>query len=89
MFQHPNTFGYSMWKQDFETILKLMPTDTDNQREAIPRMIGLQKYLQVFENHNWPKIQKLHTYLDELDRRRGTDWRSIFPYLDISESGKC
>ena len=23
------------------------------------------------------------TYLDELDRRRSTDWRSVFSYLDI------
>ena len=23
------------------------------------------------------------TYLDELDRRRSTNWRSVFPYLDI------
>ena len=85
MFQHPNIFGYSMWEKDFETILKLMPTDTENQREAIPRMVGLQKYLQVFKTHNWPDVKKLHIYLDELDRRRGTDWRSVFPYLDISE----
>lgn len=85
MFQHPKTFGYSMWEKDFETILKLMPTDTDNQREAIPRMIGLQKYLQVFKDHNWDDVNKLHVYLDELDRRRKTDWRSVFPYLNISK----
>ena len=84
MFQHPNIFGYSMWEKDFETILKLMPTDTENQREAIPRMVGLQKYLQVFKTHNWADVKKLHIYLDELDRRRGTDWRSVFPYLNIS-----
>ena len=29
------------------------------------------------------QIAKLHAYLDELDRRRSTDWRSLFPYLVV------
>jgi hypothetical protein len=29
------------------------------------------------------EIKKLHEYLDELDRRRKTDWRSLFPYLVV------
>ena len=84
LFQHPSTFGYSMWEKDFEKILQLMPTDTNEQREAIPRMIGLQKYLQIFEGHNWQDVKKLQIFLDELDRRRSTNWREIFPYLNIS-----
>jgi hypothetical protein len=27
------------------------------------------------------EINKLRTYLDELDRRRGTAWRKTFPWL--------
>jgi hypothetical protein len=48
-------------------------------------MQGLQKQLQVSKNHNYSEIHKLHVYLDELDRRRGTNWKNIFPYLDINE----
>jgi hypothetical protein len=82
-YQHPGTFPYNFWAEDFDRILSGMPTDTDNQKEAVLRMIGMQKQLQKNQHYDVKKIQQLHTYLDELDRRRSTDWRSIFPYLNI------
>lgn len=86
MFQHPNIFAYDFWARDFERIYQAMPTDTNEQREAISRMQGMESYLKTFHTNNWPEIQKLHVLLDELDRRRGTDWRSVFPYLNVSET---
>ena len=83
MFQHPNIFAYSMWEKDFENILAAMPVDTIEQQEAIPRMIGLQRYLQQSIKHKHDEIKKLHVYLDELDRRRGTDWQKLFGYLKV------
>ena len=83
MFQHPNIFSYSMWEKDFEHILQAMPRDTVEQQEAIPRMQGLQQYLKTFTKHNFGMIHQLHVYLDEIDRRRSTSWRKLFPYLDI------
>ena len=84
-YQHPDAFGYDFWAKDFERILETMPTDTNEQREAIPRMQGMQRQLQQVTQYDYQRIRQLHTYLDELDRRRSTDWRSIFPYLDIQE----
>ena len=60
-----------------------MPTDNISQQEAIPRMIGLQRRLQNTCRQDPIQIAKLHAYLDELDRRRSTDWRSLFPYLVV------
>lgn len=85
MWQHPKTFAYEFWQETFDKIFQAMPSDTHEQREAIPRMQGLQKFLQTFRSHDWNSVKKLHIYLDELDRRRGTQWRSIFPYLDIQQ----
>jgi hypothetical protein len=85
MFQHPQVFSYDMWSQDFDNIFKAMPKNTVHQLEAIPRMQGLQRQLQQVKQHDYPEIHKLHVYLDELDRRRKTNWRSLFPYLDIHE----
>jgi len=82
-FQHPDIFDYSLWADDFEHILKIMPTDNISQQEAIPRMIGLQRRLQNTCRQDPIQIAKLHAYLDELDSRRGTDWRSLFPYLVV------
>lgn len=83
IYQHPKQFAYDLWAADFERILRAMPQDLEQQREAIPRMQGHQKLLQQHTQHNYKRISELHTYLDELDRRRNTDWRQLFPYLDI------
>jgi len=82
-YQHPDAFPYDFWADDFDRIFEAMPTDTDQQREAIPRMTGMQKQLQQVKNYDYNRIDQLHVYLDEIDRRRSTDWRKIFPYLDI------
>jgi len=84
MFQHPKIFAWDFWKNDFERILAAMPTDTLAQQEAIPRMQGMQSLLQQQQVHDIHAIQQLQVYLDELDRRRSTNWRSLFSYLDIS-----
>jgi hypothetical protein len=84
-YQHPDAFAYDFWADDFERILATMPTDTNEQREAIPRMQGMQRQLQQVTQYDYRRIGQLHTYLDELDRRRSTDWRGIFPYLNIQQ----
>lgn len=82
-YLHPRNFKYSMWEKDFDRILSAMPTDTIHQQEAIPRMIGMQKQLQQVTESDYTQISRLYTYLDEMDRRRGTNWRELFSYLDI------
>lgn len=82
-FQHPRIFSGNFWRRDFERIFAAMPRDTEQQLEAIPRMQGIWNLLQAVTTPDTHGISQLHTYLDELDRRRGTDWRSIFPYLDL------
>ena len=74
-----------MWADDFDKILKEMATYTIHQQEAIPRMQGMQKQLQQSTKNNYTRIGQLHTYLDEMDRRRNTNWRELFSYLDIHE----
>jgi hypothetical protein len=79
-YQHPENFAWSFWQKDFERIFSLIdPNDCDLQ----DRLSGIQSQLKQRTQHNFAEIKKLHIYLDELDRRRGTNWRLIFPYLDI------
>lgn len=82
-FQHPDIFDYSLWADDFNKIFKVMQNDTVTKQEAISRMNGLQKRLQNTCKQDNIKINQLHEYLDELDRRRGTSWRELFPYLIV------
>jgi hypothetical protein len=83
MFQHPKTYAWNFWAKDFERILAAMSRRTPEQQEAVPRMLGLQSLLQQQHSHNYQDIDKLRIYLDEMDRRRGTNWRTLFSYLDI------
>jgi hypothetical protein len=84
-YLHPEVFSYEHWTKDFDRIFSAMPQRTVDQQEAIPRMQGMQKQLQQSTRNNYKKIDQLRTYLDELDRRRGTNWRELFSYLDINE----
>jgi hypothetical protein len=83
-YLHPDIFEYSMWEEDFNRILTTMSDQSADDKEALTRMIGLQKRLQNTCKLNQNEINKLHQYLDELDRRRGTNWRDLFPYLIIN-----
>ena len=83
MFQHPKTYSWDFWAGDFERIFAAMPQRTAEQQESIPRMQGLQSLLQQQTSHNYHDIEQLRVYLDEMDRRRNTNWRSLFSYLDI------
>jgi hypothetical protein len=84
MFQHPKIYAWDFWAKDFDRILSAMPQNTVEQLEAIPRMQGLQSLLKQQTHHNYHDINQLRVYLDEIDRRRGTDWRKLFSYLDVS-----
>jgi hypothetical protein len=82
-YQNPKIFDYSFWKNDLEEIIKLMRGNSAESIELVQRMTGLQKMLQANCKQDNDKIVELHAYLDELDRRRNTDWRSLFPYLIV------
>ena len=81
MFQHPKNFAWSEWENDFNRLSNVMREDTRDQRDAKQRMAGLKQQLQQIKEPNIPEIRKLQTYLDELDRRRGTNWRPLFPFI--------
>jgi len=82
-FQHPDIFDYSLWADDFDRIFATMRNNTAEDKETILRMVGLQKRLQDTCKQDSDNISKLHAYLDELDRRRNTNWRNLFPYLIV------
>jgi hypothetical protein len=88
MFQHPKIYAYEFWQPDFERIFKTMRSDNQMQKSALQRMEGMRQFMSTFQEYRWTEIEKLHVLLDEFDRRRGTDWRSVFPYLNVSDPSK-
>jgi hypothetical protein len=75
-----NIFGKQEFAESAEHILKLMPTTTDEEQTACNYMNGIFSEI-LTDNINIPEIVKLITYLDEKDRRRGTNWETLFPWL--------
>jgi organic radical activating enzyme len=72
-------FG-DIFSQDFQRALTLKPTDTPEQNASRNYLAGIAQQAKSREP-NVPMIHKLHTFLNELDRRRSTNWRKTFPWL--------
>ena len=76
----PEIFPEDFFKDDFEKIIALMPTDSEFQNQQKEHMIGISKQLASMPK-NQEKVDTLKIYLDEMDRRRNKNWREIFPWL--------
>ena len=74
-----NIFG-DIFLEDFERTLSVMPEDTDEQRAAKQNMRGLM-LRSAATGPAVEQIRDLLFFLDEKDRRRGTDWKDLFPWL--------
>lgn len=76
-FTHPKHWPASVWQQSFEALLDDMASQND---PLLAEMQGSWQSL-VHANPDTDAQEACHMYLDEIDRRRGTNWRELFPYL--------
>jgi hypothetical protein len=79
----PDYMGTGVFTQDFQDTIKLMEETThldDWYENFIPYMTGISKQVDA-TTVNVAKLRELNAYLDELDRRRKTDWKSLFPWV--------
>lgn len=77
---HPGIFGPGFFAGDFAKVLERMTgIDIWSQRNRE----YLQGIIKVIDNHGEDMLQQqyLRLFLDEIDRRRGLDWSSVFPWL--------
>jgi len=84
-FLHPSIFPYQVWKDAFNNVLNIMKqnlSDWDNNN-SYKLLSGIMLQLQQSSEYDETKIGQMKLYLDEIDYRRGTNWRTTFPYLDI------
>ena len=80
-YMAPDILGAEEFQEDFKTVLSLMETDTWRGGQAKQYMEGIVATIQN-SVYNKEETIKLLTYLDELDRRRNTNWRELFPWLE-------
>ena len=75
LHMNPSIFPNGFFDTDFDEVINLL---TDSYSKNV-----IQGYRQSINNgeHNPDLIDQLKIYLDTLDARRGTDWKSVFPWL--------
>ena len=79
-YMNPNIFG-DIFGKEFEEIIELMPEDMEIDRNFKNYMTGISKEIAAREP-NVDQIRNLKIYLNELDRRRNTNYRELWPWLD-------
>lgn len=77
---HPRIYGKKFWEEDFKKIIQKMDRDKDKLMQKTMRGV----YGSLPDTRpDYESIKKMKQYLDTLDKRRNTDWRKVYPYLDI------
>lgn len=74
-FLHPKIFGGDFFKNDFHNIVMLMPLGSQQDY-----MNGIRLHLES-TTKDVEGLKQLKTFLEEIDRRRNTNWRQAFPWL--------
>jgi pyruvate-formate lyase-activating enzyme len=77
---HPRIFGSGFFDNDFERILQSMPTEKTWDKHNIDYMQGLIKTTNS-STVDLQSKRNLKHYLNEIDRRRATNWQITFPWL--------
>ena len=68
------------FQKDFEAALALKPELTPEQRSNKQYLAGIAQQAAA-KKPNVMAIRKLYNFLNEMDRRRSTNWRETFPWL--------
>ena len=76
----PDIFGPGVFEQDFTRLLAAMRERNPSEVSAKEHMRGIMKQI-VAGTRNAERIADLKVYLTEIDRRRGTSWPELFPWL--------
>lgn len=77
---NPDIFGPGLFREDFEKIIASMPAFNPHDLSVREHMRGIAKMLESSPRKPL-ELLKLRIFLDEMDKRRGQDWRAVFPWL--------
>ena len=75
-----DTFGGEFIKQSIEKILKFYPRNSWDDTQGLKNLAGQLKSL-IDSSVNIEKVKNFIELFDELDRRRKTNWRSVYPEI--------
>jgi organic radical activating enzyme len=78
-------FG-DIFVEDFKRAIDLKPNSTPEQKQSREYLKGIAQQ-SAGSGTNPVEVKKLFVFLNEMDRRRNTSWRSTFPWL-VNEFAK-
>ena len=73
-------FG-NIFEDDFNRAIDLMPTQSPEQLNAKEHLKDIREQVKQSQP-DLTKIKKLCIFLNNMDQRRGTNWRSVYPWLE-------
>lgn len=81
MWLQAETFGEKIFGDDAKEILQLMPQDSEENKNAYNYMESIFDFILATKTPDLENIKNLIIHLNEMDRRRGTNWRETFTWL--------
>jgi hypothetical protein len=79
-FMHAGIFPSGFFDAEFEEIVSLLPSRNPWETANVEYMHGIWKRVNATP-YNAELIASLKGFLDEMDHRRQTNWRNVFPWL--------
>lgn len=79
---HPRVMGSKFWRNDVEDILDEMPMENNIDNESKSYMEGCFKAI-TNEDVMHQTFKETKNIFEQLDKRRNTDWKKVFPYLNF------
>jgi len=78
---HPEIFGKDFFKQELEHLLNTFPVVTEWDNNSRQRLEGIVKLISN-STADISRLQLLKQTLTQLDYRRGTNWKLLWPEID-------
>lgn len=78
---HPEIFGASFFAADLKQLYDTYPVTTEWDQNCRQRLEGIVQ-LMNHANVDTDRLTMLKQTLDQIDHRRGTDWKSLWPEID-------
>jgi hypothetical protein len=79
-FMHAGIFAEGFFDQPLAEVVDLLPQRSRWETANLEYLRGVWKTINATP-HSPALISELKAFLDEIDRRRGTDWHATFPWL--------
>lgn len=76
----PDIIGEGYFDKHFADVINCMSGSSWQQQQACDYMHGIWQQIKQAKT-NVAELSKMKTYLDEIDRRRSSNWTQVFPWL--------